>query len=116
LGEALAVLDGARVEEPKASLLRARCLLDAGRPAEAQVVLTSLITLFPQDAEAHYLLGVAHHAQKHWQDATKELTVAVALPGAPVMAKEAVALADAARRAQDVLDSALTPPPPPPRR
>ena len=104
------------MEEPKASLLRARCLLDAGRPAEAQAVLTNLITLFPQDAEARYLLGVAHHAQRHWQDATKELTVAAALPGAPAMAKDAVELAEAARRAQDVLDSALTPPPLPPRR
>ncbi len=116
LEEALATLDGAKVEEPKASLLRARCLLDARRPAEAQAVLTNLITLFPQDAEAHYLLGVAHHAQRHWKDATKELTVAAALPGAPAMARDAVELAEGARRAQDVLDSAVTPPPPPPRR
>jgi hypothetical protein len=42
--------------------------------------------------------------------------VAAALPGAPAMAREAVELAEGARRAQDVLDSAVTPPPPPPRR
>jgi tetratricopeptide (TPR) repeat protein len=39
VAEALAILDGAKVEEPKASLL-ARCLLDAGRPSEAQVLRT----------------------------------------------------------------------------
>jgi len=116
VAEALATLDGAKVEEPKASLLRARCLLDAGRPAEAQAVLATLITLFPRDAEAHYLLGVACHAQRHWQDATKELAVAAGLPGAPAVAREAAGPAEATRRAQEVLDSALTPPPTPPRR
>lgn len=116
LDEALSTLDGARVEEPKASLLRARCLLDAGRPADAQAVLVNLMTLFPQDPDAHYLLGVAYHAQRHWQDATRELAIVAALPSAPATAKEALQFAEATRRAQDVLDSALTPPPPPPRR
>ncbi|OFV82996.1 MAG: hypothetical protein A2Y78_09755 [Acidobacteria bacterium RBG_13_68_16] len=114
--EALAILEGAKVEEPKASLLRARCLLDSGRPAEAQAVLVNLITLFPRDAEAHYLLGVACHAQRNWPAATKELAAAAALPGAPAIAREAVSPAEDTRRAQEVLDSALTPPPTPPRR
>src|SRR3989304_2001732 len=88
VAEALATLDGAKVEEPKAGLLRARCLLAAGRPAEAQAVLATLIPPFPRDAGAHYLLGVACHAQRHWQDATKELAVAAGLPGAPAVARE----------------------------
>jgi tetratricopeptide (TPR) repeat protein len=116
LDEALSTLDGARVEEPKASLLRARCLLDAGRPADAQAVLVNLMTLFPQDPDAHYLLGVAYHAQRHWQDAVRELAIVAVLPSAPATAKEALQFAEATRRAQDVLDSALIPPPPPPRR
>jgi predicted Zn-dependent protease len=114
--EALAILDGAKVEEPKASLLRARCLLDAGRPGEAQAVLANLITLFPRDAEAHYLLGIASHAQGNWEAATKELAAAAALPGAPAIAREALGPAEDTRRAQRILDSALTPPPTPPRR
>jgi len=116
VAEALAILDSAKIEEPKASLLRARCLLDAGHPAEAQAVLVNLITLFPQDAEAHYLLGVACHAQGSWQAAFKELAAAATLPGSPAIAREAVGLAEDTRRAQEVLDSALTPPPTPPRR
>jgi tetratricopeptide (TPR) repeat protein len=116
VAEALAILDGAKVEEPKASLLRARCLLDAGRPSEAQAVLANLITLFPRDAEAHYLLGIACHAQGNWEAATKELAAASALPGAPAIAREALGPAEDTRRAQQVLDSALTPPPTPPHR
>jgi tetratricopeptide (TPR) repeat protein len=114
--EALASLDEAKTEEPEASLLRTRCLLDAGRPADAQAVVVNLIALFPQDAEAHYLLGVAYHAQRRWQDAAKELALAAGLPGAPANAKVSVANAEATRRAQDVLDAALSPPPPAPRR
>jgi tetratricopeptide (TPR) repeat protein len=114
--QALATLDGARGEEPSASLLRARCLLDLGRPADAQAVIANLITLFPENSQAHYLLGVAYHAQRRWQDASKELALAAGLPGAPAFAKESAANAEATRRAQDVLDSALTPPPPAPRR
>ncbi len=114
--EALSTLAAAKAEEPKMSLLRARCLLDAGRPAEAQGVLKALILLFPESGDAHYLLGVALHAQRQWVEATKELALAARLPGAPPGAKDAVQLADATARAQAVLDSALTPPSPPPRR
>ena len=73
--DALATLDTAKADEPRTSLLRARCLLDATRPAEAETVLRSLIAQFPDDAEAHYLLGFALHVQGRWQDATKELAV-----------------------------------------
>jgi tetratricopeptide (TPR) repeat protein len=114
--QALATLDTARGEEPSASLLRARCLLDLGRPGDAQTVLSNLIALFPDNAQAHYLLGVSYHAQRRWKDAVNELTLAAGLPGAPPHARDAAASAEATRRAQDVLDAALTPPPPAPRR
>jgi tetratricopeptide (TPR) repeat protein len=114
--EALSTVAAAKPDEPRTSLLRARCFLDAGRPAEAQGVLAALIQLFPENAGAHYLLGVALHAQRKWAEAGKELTMAARLPNPPPMAKEAVQLADAAARAQELLDSALTPPAPPPRR
>ena len=114
--EALSTVAAAKPDEPKGSLLRARCFLDSGRPAEAQGVLADLIQLFPDNADAHYLLGVALHAQRKWAEAGKELTMAARLPNPPPMAKEAVELADAAARAQELLDAALTPPPPPPRR
>ena len=114
--EALASLARTKGEEPDASLLRARCLLDMGRPADAQSVATNLIALFPQDAQAHYLLGVAYHTQRRWQEAEKELALAAGLPGGPANARESSANAQATRRAQEVMDAALTPPPPAPRR
>lgn len=42
--------------------------------------------------------------------------MAARLPNPPPMAKEAVQFADAAARAQELLDASLTPPAPPPRR
>jgi tetratricopeptide (TPR) repeat protein len=114
--EALASLARTKGEEPDASLLRARCLLDMSRPADAQSVVVNLIALFPQDAEAHYLLGVAYHAQRRWQEAEKELGLAAGLANPPANARASVANAQATRRAQDVMDAALTPPPPAPRR
>jgi tetratricopeptide (TPR) repeat protein len=108
--DALATLDAAKADEPKGSLLRARCLLDAGRPAEAQTALEELLALFPRDAAAHYLLGYALHAQRKWPEAAKELAVAASLPGAPETAKEAVKLTEATLHAQELLDSAVTVP------
>ena len=114
--EALASLARTKGEEPEASLLRARCLLDMSRPADAQSVVVNLIALFPEDAEAHYLLGVAYHAQRRWLEAEKELGLAAGLANPPANARASVANAQATRRAQDVMDAALTPPPPAPRR
>jgi tetratricopeptide (TPR) repeat protein len=114
--EALKVLDEAHQQGPEVAILRARCLLDAGKPAEAEAVLTSLVAAAPNNATAHYLLGYAMHAQGRWQEAVKELTVAASLPGAPAVAAEAVRLASATQHAQEVLDSALTVPAQPPRR
>jgi tetratricopeptide (TPR) repeat protein len=114
--EALAVLDAAKAEEPKVSLLRARCLLDAGRPAEAQTALESLLALSPRDAAAHYLLGYALHVQRHWREAAKEFALAASLPGAPETAMEAVKATEVTLHAQELLDSAVTPPSPPVRR
>jgi tetratricopeptide (TPR) repeat protein len=114
--EALKVLDAAPQQGPEAAILRARCLLDAGKPTEAEAVLTSLVAASPNNATAHYLLGYAMHAQGRWREAVKELTVAASLPGAPPEAAEAVRLATATQHAQEVLDSALTVPAQPPRR
>jgi tetratricopeptide (TPR) repeat protein len=114
--EALATLDNAKPAGPEAGVLRARCLLDAGRPAEAETVLKSLVETAPNNAAAHYLLGYALHAQGRWQDAAKELAAAAALPGAPPAALEGVKLEGATLHAQEVLDAAITVPAPPPHR
>lgn len=114
--EALATLDAAKAESPKAKLLRGRCLLDAGRPADAEAVLRSLAASSPGDFEAHYLLGCALHAQRHWQEAAKELALAAGMPGAPAAAQETAKAAEATQLAQQLMDSALTVPTAPPRR
>ncbi len=114
--EALQALAAAKPDEPKTSLLRARCLVDAGRPSEAEGVLRTLIQLFPDNAEAHYLLGAALHAQRRWTDAGKELEQAAQLKGAPAGVKDAILATNATARAQALLDSALTPPTMPPPR
>ena len=114
--EALATLASAKGSDFRSGLERARCLLDAGRPAEAQAVLGELVAASPASVEAHYLLGWALHAQRQWRAAAQELAKAAALPDAPPLAKDGAKLADATRRAQDVLDAAVAVPPPTPLR
>ena len=115
-GEALATLDSAKLKGTEADLLRARCNIDAGRPADAEAVLARVVASAPNTAAAHYLLGYALHAQGRWKDAAKELASAASLPGAPSVAQEAVTRADATLHAQEVLDAALNVPAEPPHR
>ncbi|MDD5564256.1 MAG: tetratricopeptide repeat protein [Thermoanaerobaculaceae bacterium] len=114
--EALATLASLKGDDLRAGLERARCLLDGGRPAEAQAALSGLIAAHPASVEARYLLGFSLHAQRRWQPAAQELTAAAALPDAPTVVKEGARLADATRRAQELLDAASTVPAPPARR
>ena len=116
LDEALAVLAAAKTGDSRAAVLRARCLLDAGRPDEAQAVLKEVVATSPSDAQAHYLLGSALHAQRHWAEAEAEFTKSASMGGATLNTREAVRLVDATRRAQELMDQALTPPAPPVRR
>ncbi len=111
--EALGTLVSAKDDGLPAGLERARCLLDAGRPADAEPVLRALLATNPGSFEAHYLLGCALHAQRQWQPAAEELARAAAMPNAPAVAKEGADRAGATWLAQQVLDSALSPPAPP---
>ena len=114
--EALATLAAAKGDDLASGLERARCLLDAGRPAEAQTALGELAAANPASVEAHYLLGWALHAQRQWPAAARELATAAALPDAPAVVREGARLADATRRAQELLDAAVAVPAPPVRR
>jgi tetratricopeptide (TPR) repeat protein len=112
--EALSVLDSATAENLDAKILRARCLLDAGHPSEAQAVLTTVLATSPPDVRAHVLLAAALHAQRRWADAEEELKRAAALPGAPKDIDEAIKRVAATQAAQQLADDALTPPEPNP--
>jgi len=107
---ALAVLSVAKSTGAEASTLRARCLLDAGHPAEAESVLKEILAANPDDGRAHYLLATACHAQRRWAEAEQELKRASSLLGAPPELKDAQMRVDATRLAQELLDQALTPP------
>ena len=114
--EALATLGAAKATGSEATVLRALCLLDSGRPADSEGILARLVASAPNEATAHYLLGYALHAQGRWLEAEKELAVASSLAGAPSTAAQAVTLAAATQDAQKLLDSALTVPAAPPHR
>ncbi|HQU34304.1 MAG TPA: tetratricopeptide repeat protein [Thermoanaerobaculaceae bacterium] len=114
--EALATLAAAKGDDLASGLERARCLLDAGRPAEAQAALAELAAAYPANVEARYLLGFSLHAQRQWQGAAQELARAAALPDAPAVVKQGAQLANATLRAQKLLDAAVTVPAPPARR
>lgn len=116
VNEALAVLSASKSSGSEATTLRARCLLDAGRPADAESALKELLAADPDDARAHCLLASAYHAQRRWTEAEQELKRASDLPGAPADVKDAQARVDATRLAQELLDQALTPPKPAPPR
>jgi tetratricopeptide (TPR) repeat protein len=116
IDQALATLAAAKNDDLRSGLERARCLLDAGRPAEAQVTLAQLAAANPANVEACYLLGWSLHAQRQWQPAAQELAKAAALPDAPAVVKEGAQLADATLRAQELLDAAVAVPAPPARR
>lgn len=113
--QALAILDDLGGSGSESRLVRARCLLDAGRAPEAVALLRDLVAARPEGGRERYLLGVALLETKSWGDAAGELLAASTLPGAPVFAKDATANADATRQAQELMDGALVPLPPPPR-
>lgn len=113
--EVLATLNAVAAPTAEVGLLKARCLIDAGRPAEASAMLRTLVTQNPGDGRIRYLLGVALHRERLWAAAEAELAASTGLPGAPEFAKAAVANARDAGRAQTLLDAALLPPPPPPK-
>ncbi|MGD1148777.1 MAG: tetratricopeptide repeat protein [Thermoanaerobaculaceae bacterium] len=108
--DALATLAAAKGDDTTIRLLRARCLLDAGRPSEAQTLLTDLAATNPESVEARYMLGCSFHAQRQWASAAQELAKAASMPKASETVKEGARLSEATRRAQEILDSALTPP------
>ncbi len=114
--EALATLAATKGDDLPSGLERARCLLDAGRPAEAQATLAPLAAANPANVEARYLLGWSLHAQRQWPAAAQELANAAAMPDAPPVVKEGAQRAGATLRAQELLDTAIAVPAPPARR
>ena len=114
--DALATLASAKGDHTTIRLMCARCLLDAGRPAEAQAVLADLATTNPESVEARYMLGCSLHAQRQWAPAEQELAKAASMPKASALVREGARIAEATRSAQEILDSAPTPPAPPAHR
>ncbi len=114
--DALAVLAAAKTASAELVLLKARCLLDAGKPQDAAGLLRDLAGQRPEDGRVHYLLGCALHDLRSWADAAGELAKAAALANAPPSAKDAAANARATLAAQQLMDAALVPPPPPVKR
>lgn len=110
LEEALAVpLDR---DDPQSAILLAHCYLDRSDPAKAESLLLPVVEKNAQDGRARYLLGVAYHAQKRWQEASRTFASAAGLRSAPPPARDAAAFAQATAEAQALLDAALTPPQP----
>lgn len=116
LERALQVLDRLPADDGRVGLVRARCLLDARRPAEAARILRELAAGDPTRGDITYLLAVALHAERQWAEAVALLDRAAALGGAPAATQQAREHAEATRRAQELLDRAEVPPPPPPKR
>lgn len=102
--------------DPQAQLLRARALLVLGRNQEARELLQRLVKLYPTHGGIRYLLGYTQVLLREWQAAVETLKAAQELAGAPSLVADALVLAQKAAKAQELMDTALTPPPPPPRR
>jgi tetratricopeptide (TPR) repeat protein len=113
--DCLALLDGLRTAGAEQSMVRARCLLDGGRPNEAVDLLRDFSVGRQGSGRERYLLGAALHASRNWSEAATVLAAASALSGAPSDAREAASNADATHKAQELMDSALVPPPPLPK-
>lgn len=108
LEEALAVqLDRSN---PQSAILLALCHLDRSDPVQAETLLLPVVEKDAQDGSARYLLGLAYHAQRRWQDSSRTLASAAALPRAPSLARDAASIAQATAEAQALQDAALTPP------
>lgn len=113
--QALARLGNPRLEDVEAQLLQARCLLDLGRPRDAVETLVQLLPLRPADPRIRYLLGYAYHADRAWAQAVEHLAQAAQLPGAPPVAAESLALAQATATGQQLIEAAEVPVAPPRR-
>jgi predicted Zn-dependent protease len=112
VADALALLATVNPADPEGKLLRARCLLDAARPAEAIGLLRELVNERPDDARVRYLLGWALYGEHRWQPALDELRRA-AVAGGPPAAPEAVTRAEATIAVQRLLDAGEPPVAPP---
>jgi len=110
--DALALLGTVNPADPEGKLLRARCLLDAARPAEATTLLRELVAERPDDPRVRYLLGWALYGDRQWRPARDELVRAAAAGTVPP-APGAVAGAEATIAAQQLLDGGLLPVAPP---
>jgi len=111
----IAVADGER-QPAAAAAVRGRCLLDLGRPAEAAAALRQGLEAKADDGQLTYLLGVALHEQRKWQEAVSTLEQAAQLSGAPEFARDSLDLARATLAAQRLADGADPVPAAPPRR
>ena len=69
LWEALKIDD----ERPETLALYARAMLEAGRPADAEQVMTKLRKLQPDNADVLFLLGVTAYRQQDWIAARRYL-------------------------------------------
>jgi tetratricopeptide (TPR) repeat protein len=112
VADALALLVTVNPADPEGKLLRARCLLDAARPAEAIGLLRELVNERPDDPRVRYLLGWALYGEHQWQPAADELRRA-AVEGGPPAAPESVARAEATIAVQRLLDAGEPPVAPP---
>ena len=110
--DALALLGTLNPADPEGKLLRARCLLDAARPAEATALLRELVVERPDDARVRYLLGWALYGDRQWRPARDELVRAAAAGTVPP-ATAAVAGVEATVAAQQLLDGGQVPVAPP---
>ena len=111
---ALAALGDSQVQT--AEVLRARCLLDANRNAEALSLLQRLAAADPAGGAVHYLLAYAYHRHRDWQRAAEELSAAQALAGTSAETGEAIKRVSATLAAQQLLAGAQAPPAPPPSK
>jgi tetratricopeptide (TPR) repeat protein len=104
------------LEDVEAQLLLGRCLLDLGRAAEAKGALQRVAQIRPGDARVRYLLGLAHHGTRDWEQAVNQIAQAAELPGAPSHIAESLALARATAAGQQLMDAAQEVINPPSRR
>jgi tetratricopeptide (TPR) repeat protein len=56
-----------------------RGLIEAGEYTQAAEALHQLLAVSPDDAEAHFFLGVAQMEQQHWDDAIESFERATQL-------------------------------------
>jgi Flp pilus assembly protein TadD len=114
--QAIAALDLWKTDEPRVAMLRARCLLDLNRIGEAEARLKAQLTLSPDSAELHYLLGLALHTGGQYSAAVAELDQATKLQPTSAQAANGLAVARATEAAEKLMNAAVVPPPPAPAK